>query len=175
MPEDPPDSIVIMKVTEESQCMVLICPIDQTMPLDNPQAVINGIHNSLADDQGLVEAEALTDKKGIYSIVKTKQDPSGVQYCLTLHFNLSGKLYNATGFFSEQGFTGRREAVVYELTHRDGIVKPDMDGWAFDPYDKNHTKGFLMNLSESRQFDEMFPLHSLSELRNFIKELVEQV
>ena len=175
MPEDPPDSIVIMKINEESQCMVLIYPIDQIMPLDNPQAVINGIRNSLADDQGLVEVEAISDKKVIYSIVKTKLDPSGVQYCLTLHVSLSGKFYNVTGFFSEQGFTGRREAAVYELVRRDGIVKSGMDGWAFDPYDKDHTKGFLMNLSENRRFDDMFSHHPLSELRNFIKRLVEQV
>jgi hypothetical protein len=175
MPEDPPDSIVIMKVTEESQCMALIYPIDQTMPLDNPQAVIDGKHNSLDDDQGLVEVENVPSKNCIYSIVKTKMEPVGVQYCLTFHFALSDNSYNVTSFFSEQGTTGKRDTVVYELARRDGIVKSGLDGWAFDPYDNNFTRGFLMNLSENCQFDEMVPLHPLSETRRFIKELVKQL
>jgi hypothetical protein len=61
------------------------------------------------------------------------------------------------------------------LALRDGIVKPGLDGWAFDPYDNNFTRGFLMNLSENSQFDEMFLLHPLSEARKFIKELVKQL
>ena len=173
MPEDPPGSTVIMKANEESQCMVLIYLIEETMPFNNPQAVIDGIHNSIDDDQGLVEVEAPIPNKCIYSIVKTKMEPSGVQYCLTLHFNLSGKHYNVTGFFSEQGITGKRDTVVYELARRDGIIKSGFEGWAFDPYDNNFNRGFLMNLSENRQFDEMFPLHPLSETRKFIKNLLE--
>jgi len=175
MPEDPPGSTVIMKVTGESQCMVLIYPIENTMPFDNPQEVINGIHNSLADDQGLVEVEIAIPNKCIYSIVKTKMEPDGVQYCLTLHFDLSGNFYNVTGFFSEEGITGKRDAIVYELARRDNIVKSGFEGWAFDPYDNKYNKGFLMNLSENRQFDDMFPFHPLSEARNFIKNLLGEM
>jgi hypothetical protein len=82
-------------------------------------------------------------------------------------------MYNVTGFFSEQGITGKRDTVVYELARRDGIVKSGFEGWAFDPYDNSFSRGFLMNLSENKQFDEMFPLHPLSETRKFIKNLLE--
>jgi hypothetical protein len=73
-------------------------PYRKNDAFNNPQAVIDGIHNSLGDDQGLVEAEAAILNKCIYSIVKTKMEPSGVQYCLTLHFDISGKYYIVTGF-----------------------------------------------------------------------------
>jgi len=83
-------------------------------------------------------------------------------------------LINVTGFFTEQGITGKRDTAVYELARKEGKIKSGLDEWAFDPYDSNYTKGFLLNLSENRQFDEIFPLHPLTEARNFIKNLLDQ-
>jgi len=178
MPDDPPGTSVYMKMTEFSQCMILFYPIsdDYVMQFENPQSVIDGIHNSLAINQGLIEVELDEhEKKYIYSIVKTKMEPSGVQYCLTLHFRILDKFYNITGFFTETGITGGRDATVFELARRDGIIKENMVGWSNDPYDKSFKKGFLMNLSEKAYFDKNFPLHALSEARAFIKELEEQI
>jgi hypothetical protein len=178
MPEDPPNTVVIMKGTEFSRCFVLIFPIDKNnvMPFQNSQEVIDGIHNALGSNQGIVEVESIDNgNKYIYSIVKTYMEQDGVQYCLTLHYEDSGKYYNVTGFFSEHNTTGFRDTVVYELAQRDGTVKEKMDGWFKDPYDPNYKKGILMNLSEDRCFDEKFPLHPLSEARRFIRELMNQV
>ena len=177
MPEDPPNSVVIMKESELSQCMVLIYPInkDQIMPFENPQTVINGIHNSLENDQGLIEVESIENNKGIYSIIKTKMNPNGMQYCLTFHFKFSGMFYNLTGFFTEINITGKRDSTVYELARKDGIIKNNMDGWFSDPYDSKYKKGILMNLSENKKFDEMFPLHPLSETRKIIKDIINQL
>ena len=178
MPEDPPNSVVIMKVNEYSQCMILIFPIskDKVMPFENPQSVINGIHNALENDQGIIEVESINKKnKYIYSIIKTKIESNGMQYCLTLHFDISGKYYNVTGFFSENGITGTRDTTVYGLARKDGIVKENMDGWFADPHDPNYNKGVLKNISENKNFDEMFPFHPLSETRKFIKVLMDQV
>ena len=178
MPEDPPGSVVIGKVTKFSHCIVLFYPISESdvMPFENPQFVIDGIHNCLSDNQGLIEVNSdRQDKTKIYSIVKTKMEPSGVQYCLTFHFRILDEFYCVTGFFSENGITGEREATAFELACRDEIIKENMIGWGRDPYDRNFTKGFLMNLSEDEKFDKMFPFHALSETRRFINKLMEQI
>ena len=178
MPEDPPNSVVIMKVNEYSQCMVLIFPIskDKVMPFEDTRSVINGIRNALENDQGIIKVESINKKpKYIYSIIKIKIETNGMQYCLTLHFDISGKYYNVIGFFSENGITGTRDTAIYGLARKDGIVKENMEGWFVDPYDPNYNKGILMNISENKKFDEMFPFHPLSETRKFIKELMDQV
>jgi hypothetical protein len=178
MPEDPPRSIIIMRVTEYCQYMVLFYPIDnnKVMPFENPQSAIDGIHDALSDDQGIIEVESIYKKnRYIYSIIKTKIEPHGMQYCLTLHFDIDGKYYNATGFFDEKGITGTRDTTVYGLARRDGIVDENMNGWSVDPYDPTYKKGILMNVSENKYFDEMFPFHPLSEIRKFIKELMSQI
>jgi len=56
-----------------------------------------------------------------------------------------------------------------------GSVRSGFEEWAFDPYDNSFTRGFLMNLSKNKQFDEMFPLHLLSEIRKFIRKLLDQL
>jgi len=146
------------------------------MPFDNPQGVIDGIHEAMSDDQGLIEVNAINNtKKVIYSIVKTKKEPSGVDYCLTLHFKYDDKFYNVTGFFTDSGRTGAKETVVYEGLRREGIVKNDFEGWTYDPYKPENKKGFLMNLSEKESFDEHFPNHPIAETRKFVKELLWQL
>ena len=41
-------------------------------------------------------------------------------------------------------------------------------GWFKDPYDPDWKMGFLMNASENRMFDDAFPEHPLSMLRNLV-------
>jgi len=178
MPEDPPNSVCIMKVTEASQCMVLFYQIDinDIMPFDKTNDVINGIHNAMDKRQGLIEVEASKENcQNIYSIIKSSLEDNTIQYCLTLHFEYDKKYFNATGFFSECGMTGVRESVIFEAAKKDGKIGKKNEGWCFDPYDKNFKKGLLMNLSENKYFDDKFPLHPLSETRRFIKEFLEQL
>jgi hypothetical protein len=178
MPEDPFGACVIGKQNENSQCMVLIYPIEENsvMPFNKPQNVINGIHNSLADDQGLIEVQTMEKNVPIiYSIIKTKLNPSGIQYFLRLHFKINNNYYSVDGFFSEIGITGARETNVYDLSRREGIIKEGMQGWTFDPYDKNYKKGLLMNISEDRKYDKLFPTHPISEARDFVNVLNENI
>ena len=176
MPEDPPNSVPIMKQTPESVCFVLIYQIDGTMPFDKPQEVIDGIHGALQEDQGLIEVETINDKKrAIYSIVKTMMEENQLQYCLTLHFEYKGKFFNATGFFSPNGMTGTRETIIYEMARREGIVDEKGNGWCADPYDPKYKKGLLRNLSEDKNIDVKFPLNPLSECRKFANELIGQL
>ena len=178
LPDDPPGMRCYGTETEGATIFMTVAPIegDGAMPFDNPTAVVNGIHGALADDQGLVEvANGTIGDCGryIYSVVKTAGQPSGVQYCLTLHLDVNGEQTAIQGFFSERGVTGMRDATVLEQCVRAGTVSPpDMDGWTFDPYDPKRRRGFLMNQSERAEYDRAFPMHPLSELRKMVRALV---
>ena len=60
LPDDPPCSRAYGYGTSGAECFALVCPIpaEQAMPYGNPQEVIDGIHRTLGDDQGLIEVEA---------------------------------------------------------------------------------------------------------------------
>ena len=177
MPGDPEGSTVYLTRTNRAEVMALVYPIpeEHAMPFDNPQAVIDGIHNALAEDQGLIAVETGTTQLGnkyIYSIVKTLVQPSGVQYILTYNLLHNGETINLQGFFNEYQLTGERDSMVYALLSNKGEVGPGFEGWGKDPYDSSYTRGVLMNRSEDPAFDEMFPEHPLSiarELCSFIE------
>ncbi len=146
---------------------------DYFMPFDQV-AVVAGIRPALVEtDSGLVEAATGCDLAGhrfVYTIVKGKNEPSGMQYTLTVHVESDGATrFQIQGFFSERGTTGVRDAVVAELKQRDGTVRlgeGGFEGWFFHPYDTQDS--MPMNLSELREYDAMFPNHPLTQARRFV-------
>lgn len=179
MPGDPANSVAYGIQTQSSRCFLIMYPINNqaAMPYENVGAIIDGIHNTLTDTQGLVEVDAgitKNNKKYVYSIVKTKLEPSGIQYILTMHIDMKNYTINIQAFFDEIGMTGLRDSSIMNKMISEGeIVLPNMDGWFKDPYDETYKKGLLMNLSEQLKYDAMFPQHPLSEARSFIKYVVE--
>jgi len=78
--------------------------------------------------------------------------------------------------FEERGMTGERDALIMELMRREGKVilgENCLDGWFYDPYDKDSTRSYMMNLSEQAQYDAAFPDHPLSQCRKFIRYIIE--
>ena len=171
MPDDPPGSLPRGMEDPGATCFAMVMPIDpaQAMPFDNPRDVIDGIHEALADDQGLVEVVSSQTASGlrcIHSVVKTAAEPSGVQYALTLDLELPEFCIQIQGFFDEGGTTGTRDAAVYAMTGA------GPDEWRRDPYDPARTAGNLMNLSELPKYDSAFPQHPLSLLRGFVADVL---
>lgn len=176
MPEDPPGTQVFGTAADNCECFILAYPnnLHQTMPFENTQEVIDGIHETLSEDQALIEVKSVISAKSkmIYSIIKTKKQPHGVQYTLTMDVAIQNNAIRVQGFFDEVGITGQRDAIVYELKRRDGTVTSGFDGWISDPYDADYRKGqFLMNISEKIEYDAMFPQHPLSTARALVTEL----
>lgn len=192
MPGDPAGSVALGWDTSGSGCFVTLAPLDgnEAMPTDDPRAIIDGIHEALDDDQGLVEVQTGASAAGrpfSYSVVKTAQVPSGVQYGLLLHLldPDEGRQPPANvavqGYFDEAGITGIRDAFVYNrLLKQEGrtpggsLDAADMAKWRRDPYDPAFTRGNLMNLSERPEYDETFPEHPLSQLRRFVRALLAE-
>ncbi len=182
LPEDPKDSVSFGARTENAECFLMIYPIpsEQAMPFDNCKPVIEGIHNCLGNDQGLIEVENGNTKSGlpyIQSIVKTlDQEHHGVTYCLTLHIQYSNSVLMIQGFFNETGTTGVRDTQVFLALREKGIVtltENGAEGWAKDPYDDNYKSGVLKNLGENKEFDQFFPAHPLSECHRVLQYILD--
>lgn len=176
-PDTPPDSVIFGTETDTMRCLIMLFPItpDKTMPFRKPKKVIDSIHHSLDDGQGLIEVEAGKTKGGsrfVYSIVKTKLEPFGVQYTLRVHFDHPNGPIEILAFFEEAGSTGLRDAVVFQIARDQKLVDENMNGWMKDPYTPDYKKGLLMNLSEQRKFDQHFPGHPLTELRKYIDAFI---
>ena len=177
MPEDPKDSICFVSRTGESDSMALIYPIseEKSMPFDDNNKIINGIHQSLKENQGLIEVANGTTKGNnpyVYSIVKTLQKPSGVQYFLCMHIKYENEIICINLYSSEVGRTGKRDSMIFNEMIGKSVTDINMNGWAKDPYDDNYKKGNLMNISEKREYDSRFPNHPLSVVRNFVDYII---
>ena len=165
--------------TPDALCYVTAHPIsaEYALPYDNPRSVIDGIHQMLTENQGLIAVEKGKTNSGhrfIYSVVKSLKKPSSMQYCLTMHVECEEFAVLVQGFFVETSMTEDRSTKVYITLLKRGLIRPTengVKGWSEDPYDPEYTHGLRMNRSERKEYDGMFPHHPLSELRRFVGEL----
>ena len=177
-PTDPVNCESFMMQNSNTAALLQIYPIEVggTMPFQNPQSVIDGIHRTVKDNQALIEVEnGIFDSSAfIYSIVKTlhEQKFTGVQYFMLMHVLIDGQAFAVQGFFDEIGITGARDNTVWPLLVNLKEIDPKKnDGWCRDPYDKTIKRTYLMNISEEKRFDKLFPEHPLSVCRKFIEHV----
>ena len=180
-PEDPMYSVNYSKNTSNCVSFMQSFPMSARRAMDyyNVQKIINGIHQSLGDNQALIEVKAGQtnhNRQYVYSIVKTKGESSGVQYFMMMHVAYEDIAINVNGHFVEAGMTGMRDSMIWELACRKGLVSiSDNSKWMFDPYDKDLKRPYMMNLSEKEECDELFPEHPLSQCRKFVKLIIERL
>ena len=149
---------------------------DKAMNPEDVQGLINGIHECLADNQGIIEARngvTAREYKYIYSIVKnlSEEQFGGVRYFLRLNLFHENDIIEIQADFTEIGTTGGREAICSDLARRAGLADIFADGfkdWAKDPYDPEYTKGCLKNLAEKEGLDGLFPENPLSQAHEFL-------
>ncbi len=158
-----------------------IVPSQVAMPFDDPQAVIDSLHESMAGNAGIIEVNNGITKDGnryIYLIIKHSMSddgfPRGNEYSMNLNMESPDGIYFINSSFTEEGITGMRDSIVYELFTREHPDRKDpFEGWSCDPYDPDFKEGFLMNFSEQERFDEAFPDHPLSKAREFVRNIAD--
>lgn len=182
LPEDPPGSQAFGYAFPGGVTGLVTTyeiPAHHAMPWDQ-HVVISGLRAApdVTDGfVGLIDTDTGHTAGGVpyvYSLIKVRDEPSGVQYNLTLHF-LGDGVQQLQGHFMEGETTGVREAAVYEMARqRNLLVEPTPNdpsgGWARDPYDGS-TTGFVMNMSELPDFDAQFPGHPLSMARELLRSV----
>ena len=116
----------------------------------------------------------------IKTIIKFPIKPAGMGYIGSYTIPFKNFSYVVKLQCSEQGTTGMRDAIVLEMMIRNGTVQLGeesriMKGWMRDPYDDSIHLPFMMNLSESEEFDQMFPKHPLSRVRKYLKHIEKTI
>ncbi len=171
------------KTVDTSENMVLIKKIRQNeaMNPDDLDGLIQGIHDCLADNQGLIEVKNGITPRGykfIYSIVKNLQDSlfGGVRYFLRLNLFYEKEILEIQADFTEINATGMRESMCVDLARRAGLADISKDGfkdWSKDPYDPEYTKGCLKNLAEKEGLDALFPDNPLTQAHELLLSVLE--
>lgn len=175
------DEIILRKMTSRSDDILIFTKTitEKAMPFNGKQSVIDGIHECLADNQGLIEVNSGKTKRGydyIYSIVKTIRDNfEGALYFLRMNIGNETNVIEIQATFEEIGITGERESYCVNFAQNAELVSFSDDrlvGWSEDPYDPNYDKGIPMNLSEREGVDAFFPEHPLSQAREFLSAAI---
>ena len=173
---------------ENFSAFILCFPVspEASMPFNDTERIIDDLHSSMNDSQGIIEVMAGTCKNGgkyVYYLLKYKKPslrrlPRGNGYLLYFNLQIGNTIQFINATFEEEGITGMRDSAVYSLFRQnkkqEGKDMSDnpFDGWFKDPYCEDYTKGFLMDLSEQSEFDEQFPQHPLSAARRFVAYVI---
>lgn len=173
------DAAGFLAETGEAICAIVLTPtpLEQAMPYNDPQRVIDFCKDSLGENQGIVEVDTGRTNGGyryLYSIVKTRLEEEGspipiVTYTLNMDVDYRDFTLNLLGMFQGDGTTGVRESIAHELVRRAIDLEPGDSRWSRDPYDPDTTRGFLMNLAELPVFDGIVPGHPLSQARRLVR------
>ena len=176
---DPDNAAVYGHVNTQSDCFVQVYPLADSEAVipDTPDAIVAEIRNTMSDEEGLIEANCgmtSNGRKYAYSLTKVLHEPRSTEYRLSMKIELQDAVMAVNGFFMETGSPGYREAIIKSRMEREmqTAAGTDLPAWNYDPYDSTITKGYLMNESEKREYDNRFPLHPLTEARKFILSVI---
>ena len=160
------------------------CPPD-IYSKDDTELEIQNFYRKLSYESGGAIIEVKKIKIGSFDTIKTilkfPKQPSGMVYIGSYTIPFKNLSYVVKVVCVEQGMTGIRDSAVLQIMMTNGTVKIDneeegrLKGWMRDPYDDSINLPFMMNLSESEKFDDMFPNHPLSRLRKYLKHIEETI
>ena len=172
--------------TGAASCLLISYPVTEeaSMPFGNPQWVIDALHQSMGENEGLIEVVSGMTASGrpyIYDIIKHRIAadnngyPRGVEYTFNINVRMENSIQFINGSFMEEGTTGIRDSICMAIYSqgKNQSVEEMLKDWFQDPYDPAFHKGFLMNQSERSEFDVNFPSHPLSEARALARFIAE--
>lgn len=170
-------------IASESYGNIVIGHIDKNdaMPFGNKEDLIKQVHDTLEDNQGIIEVDTGENPRGyeyIYSIIKTyHQEKLNVNYCLRLDIKNGDELIEVNATFFENRMTGQRGSFALPMAWSAGLERDEDKGlpigWIEDPYDPEYDKGCLMIMAERRGLDGLFPGDPLSQARELLLALTE--
>lgn len=185
LPEDmgiPGNATAYGMASEGTNALVLCFPVSEesSMDFDDTEGIIRSLHENMDEHAGIIEVKSGVSKNGskyVYHIMKHSTDPEseipmGNTYTINLNIQIENTIQFLNGSFQEIGTTGIRDNMVWGILRSQGLID-GFEGWSSDPYDPEFAEGFLMNLSEKEQYDEMFDTHPLSEIRKMVAYIIE--
>lgn len=124
-----------------------------------------------------VEIKPFFGIHAIETIFKFPLESSGVRYTGSVIFPFKDCSFVLEFQSEEIGTSGRRDTMIFSRELMDMEVdqtgKPT--GWTKDPYDSDHDEAAQFNLSDQKQYDNNFPDHPLSKIRDYLTRLPEML
>ena len=144
---------------------------------NDTETEIRNSYRNLAINSGGAIIEVSKIRISFYVVIKTifkfRLSPSGIVYIGSYTIPFENFSYVIKFQCPEIGTAGIRDTTIFELMLKKGIVKFSENkkvlGWMQDPYIKELELPFMMNLSEKEEFDDLFPEHPLTRLRQHMK------
>lgn len=123
-----------------------------------------------------VEKEFLNNLLLIKTIFKIAQEPTGFSYIGSYSLIMEEWTFIIKVECQEKGTTGIRESAVLMILDKTGLIpKGTLKGWFYDPYDPEFKSKVLNNMSDQEKYDEFFPNHPLSRVRNTLRYIIQKL
>ncbi|WP_408069494.1 hypothetical protein [Butyrivibrio sp. JL13D10] len=168
-----------------TRALIMSWPVTETesLPLGDEEGIINQFHQEGNENLGLIAAKCgLTPKGNRYAYTIRKMmffdeegNPQGpMDYELNFNIRVNGKIHFMNGSFQpEENLEGIRGSALGIMERGSCELRLNAEHWVRDPYDEAYKKGLLMTWEEDEKFDGLFPYHPLSEMRRFVKYVIE--
>ncbi|NML36817.1 hypothetical protein HHL17_06375 [Chitinophaga sp. G-6-1-13] len=108
----------------------------------------------------------------VSTLFKFPQQPNGITYIASVIIPFKECSYVLKVTAVEAGHTGMREAMVMDMLSKSGF---DTDLLSADPYEPGFREGVVMNATEKPEYDTMFPSHHLSQARQLIARITQEM
>ena len=172
------------KGTYSMSAICLSWPVTETesLPLNDTKQLIQMFHRDMGPEQALLSAKCGLTRKGnryayaIRKLVLVEEDGESqfIDYELNLNIRINGRIHFINGSFQDQDdVPGPRGNSMWIMQHGSSELKLEAEEWRRDPYDPDREGEVLMNWTEDEKYDGLFPYHPLSEMRRFVKYVIE--
>lgn len=133
-----------------------------------------------ANGMGMIEVERVEVDgcSAVRTIVKSPQNPTGMTYIGSVTFPFRDFSYVLKVQCAEHGITGMRDAIILDQMISSGKVEwsgGQLVGMQQDAYDATIVSPIMRNVSDSEEYDAMFPQHPLSRVRAFFRQVLPTI
>ncbi|MDJ1501806.1 hypothetical protein [Xanthocytophaga agilis] len=142
---------------------------------------LRNLYRTIAQpDGGIIEVTniLIAGIPSVKTIFKFPMQPTGMAYIGSITIPFKNYSYVVKIQSWEQGTTGVRDATIANKMLSEGTIElgeNGITGWFKDPYDSEIREGIQMNLSESEEYDSMFPQHPLTFVRTGLKKIERSI
>ena len=135
-------------------------------------------YRSMAEANGLapleIELEDLKGLRAVKTLYKVRLEPTGFAFLGSYTLPFANCSYVIKIQAVESGVTGMRESAVLIIEDCKEVDEENdkLIGWEVDPYDSAYKADFMANKADNPKYDEKFPEHPLSRVREYMREIL---
>lgn len=162
-------------LASQSKIRIYSIPYDISLLTKDKHKCLEDIYASLSDNEAIIEVLLGVTNEGndyIYKIQKNRNGLKEETYTLKMQIACEHSVLNIDVFFTGLGREESRESFMTKKLINEGYICEGTDNRILDPYNKNHNRLYLMNLSELSIYDKFFKDNPLSLCRSLVDYII---